>query len=532
MALPRYNPSEVRLIDGAATSIAQQAKSSAFQNLSSKMDAWNNTISSELASIRQQEGQEQAKIDVSKGTFKPKESMLSIYDKAYDNVGKATYIAKTEEDAKTYSELLKNKLNTNPETMNDPDIYSQTFDKYMQTVLSEAPDEYTKEVLKSSLINYGSQQYNSILSIKAKQVEEQNKQGFEDGKKLYVNEYKEAVRSKDPQKIEQAQNKLISFIDVGIGKYTNVYEVQNELNQLKKDVFVETSIEEFKNSNNRVEYLSKFRDNTFLSPDETDKAIDGFHKMMQSEVKDTQIQLDTQNAQYEVMKKATSIALNNKLLDNNLTKDDLDRALRVNAITKTEYDDYFNRSMTEGVTVSDERTYGFYLKNMDTTSTDEIMRDGTLSNQKKKELIARKEELQLQTEKEAKEMGNWEGTSRGKQAISEIKLHFKIFDGTIMSKADINNDSMRDYATIRRELYDTIEQLPLEEKTNKSLEIARQMLKDYKDGKIIDTMPYRERLDKEEQAEEKRMEDAKKAEDEKNKPVKGGNAFSKFLPSF
>lgn len=536
MPLPRYSPSEVRLQPGAA-SVAYNAQAQSWQNLSQKLDQFSGMMYNQLAEDRKREATEQAVIDVAQGKYKDVGD-FTIYDKVYKNIGNAAYASKTEQDAKEYSEFLRVKLDSDPQTKNNPELYRQTFDKYSQTILNEAPNEETRAVLNQSINKWGMAQYNAILSAKTKELNEYTKKSYEEGINLYTQEYKDAVVSKDTDAINIATQKLMGIYQTGIdNKLISENGVKDALNTLKKDTFKEISMQEFKDSKNRLGYLKTIRENKVLDSEETNKLVDSMHKLMQSEYDDRKLIRLKQEKNESDFKKNTKKNLQTKLLNGILTQKDLDEAAKYNGITLSEYDNFLERISTPGATSDDNSTYLFYRRNIDTASEEEILDDENLTKATKVELLnlidANEKQAKLdikEQEKIAKEQANWQGAKEGKQAIFEIKENFGIRDGAIMSKADINNDNGKDYLTLRTMLFDEVESLPLEERIPKSLIIGRRLLKEYSEGEIFGTKPYKVKQD--EMAKFNRQGAITKEQFEQSKKqeeIKGGNQMLKFI---
>ena len=532
MPLPRYKPSEVRNIAAGSRAIASQAQASMYGTLSDKLNQWSGNLYQIGAEQRKREGVEKAIDDVAKGKFE-QVGDFSVYDKAYKDAARTAYTVNGEQEAKQYANFLREKLNTNPDTRDNPDAFLNSYDAYSKEVIKEAPDEYLKGVLSQSLKKYGTEQYTNILNARNEKIEKYQKESYTNGIKLYQEEYKEAILSGDTESINSATEKLTSLYNSGI---SNMYVTENEakfdLMKIKKDTFVELSMKNFKESSNRVEYLTKFRENKTLNAKETDEAIDNMHKMMKSEIEDRDIIAKAEEESHAKFVENVNRGIYKKLASRTLTEKDLMDALRLKAITTSEYDDFNSRMKSPDLNKDgDDESYDWYLKNMSNVTEKQIIDDPSLTTTQQDKLLSRKEQLLKMSDEEAKEMGDWEGSSQGKQAIREIQGHFKIFAGTIMSKADINNLNTRDYNLIRASYYDNINLLPIEQRIPKSLEIARKMLTDYEKGEIIGTKPYEEKVSNEATIEQELQNDLDYFIKEQDK-VKGSNAFIKFLRNF
>lgn len=205
MALPRYNPSEVRLIDGAATSIAQQAKSSAYQNLASKIDMWSNNLTNDLAKKRAIEAEQQAYKDTLDNKPLHQESVYTVYGQAYNNTRKATYLADTEINIKNKSDELYIKHK------NNPDGYLNEMNGYLKGVKEETaiPDIEMAIGLASKKVMDNT--YNKLSLVKQEEDRKFQRAKFEEYSGLKSSELINALSAGDIKSADLIRHSLDEY---------------------------------------------------------------------------------------------------------------------------------------------------------------------------------------------------------------------------------------------------------------------------------------------------------------------------------
>jgi hypothetical protein len=161
MALPRYNPSEVRLQPGAA-SVAHQQVASEYQNLSNMLSQWSGVAAEELGKQKAREAEEQAYQDTINNKPFHKESVYTIYGQAYNTTRKATYTAQLEMDISKKSDELSAQF------QDDPQGYQNAMQGYMKGLKDETPDSSIEASLSISGEKLISTQFNKLQQVKIK----------------------------------------------------------------------------------------------------------------------------------------------------------------------------------------------------------------------------------------------------------------------------------------------------------------------------------------------------------------------------
>ena len=522
MALPRYKPSEVRLNTGAG--IGQRAVAQTYQTLSQKMNEWSDYTFKQGAEIRQREGKEDAIMDVAKtGTYRDV-GTFSVYDKAYKDAAHTSYAVGTEHDIKNFSSFAETSINNNPDIHDKPDAFLKSWEKYTATTIAAAPDEYAKAITSKALDSYGTNKYNTMYKAHEKKVYDNNKKTFEDGISLAEENYFDAISSGNDDEKLRNLNTLISLNLSGEkNQFTNASAVDLRMEKFYNKVYAEENIKSFNESKDKTSFIKNFRKTSTLTDTLTQATINRMHSNLKSQVEDNKIQNDLEDAEDIVYKETAKRDILKKFVANTLTKGQLESAVANGIITTSTYDDLTQRMNTVGISKSDDKTYNYYLKNMDTTTLDAIYADENLSRADKDKLIARYEKLESKEEDEA----DWEASRDGKQAILEIKTKFQVLDNMIMRKVDFKNENIRDYSVLRSMLYDEVNSFAPEERTRESLKSSRRLIKEYTDGEIVGTKPYNTRKDTEATAKAEKEKEA--AASKEAEEIKGQNVWQKLM---
>lgn len=124
--------------------VGQQAIAQTHQSLAQKLEGWSQYAFKEAAAKRQAEGKKQALIDVSEtGEYIPRGD-YTIYDKAYNEVGSATYAANAELDISAKSQEYAIQFQS------DPDGYNKAMDEYISDYTKNSPTPELNAVVKTA----------------------------------------------------------------------------------------------------------------------------------------------------------------------------------------------------------------------------------------------------------------------------------------------------------------------------------------------------------------------------------------------
>jgi Txe/YoeB family toxin of Txe-Axe toxin-antitoxin module len=476
MPLPRYNPSEVRLQTGAG--IAENAQAQTWQNLSSKLDGWSNIIYKEGADIRTREGKEQATIDVQSGKFNPESDPYSFYDKAYSDAGHTAYNAKMQVDAKNYADTIAVQFE------NDPEGFRTAFESYTTTMEKEAPNEYSRALTSHQFSKYGVAKYTALTEVRNKKVNENNKNAFESGIKLLKEEYVVAAKNGDVDEASRIAQQMASMYATGMKElWTDENTAQYEVKQLGKEAFVERSLAEFNDTDDKLDYIEKFRENTALSDEETEKAVKRLANRIDEEVSLRKNQEELEDLDFEEKKEAALDNIRENLANGTLTDKDIEEAYVLDYINTSDADNYKSRMQSATIYESNPHVKFGYDRNPLQFSEYEIMNDISLSY--KDRIAVREERRKLQKDAE-----DWRGKETGKQAIKKINNLFGVVSSDPFSAVLMKQELKQDYAEFYDRFYDEVNALPLDKKESGVLSVTNKLISDYRAGKMEGVTTY------------------------------------------
>lgn len=442
---------------------------------------------------------------------------FTIYGKAYNNAASSAYANQVALDAKTAAEMAT------VQAEGDPSAFMAMYTKFEEETVKDAPSAELAIAAKRSFLQYGSSAFKAIALDKQKRQDKLNKDAYVALTKQLESDF--VMAAKNGETVAQGEifarytTASISAVKSG---YTTEEQVNSEIIRIKKDAFVAQNIEHFRNSTDRVEYLTNFRENRELNEEETATAITKMHKMMESEQDDRDIVQQKEEADDKRAAIETKTILDSALVSSEVTEEMLEDAVKGKAITLSQADDYRQRSKTPGIAKTDSNAYLNIFSNIDLVSEEEIMNNNVVSNEDKLVLLKEKIANQKLSNQEAEKLGKWQSTVTGRQAVNSIRNHFGIFEGTFIAKIDKENQIGKDYITVQRKFFDEVQSLPMEERSMRSLEIADRLIKEYNEAEMVGTKPF---LDKQEEDLQAKLEEDK----EKKEQIAGQNGIIPFI---
>lgn len=450
----------------------------------------------------------------------------TIYGRAYNDAASAAYSNQVTVDAKAAADLAT------VQAKGDPSAFYAMYNSFEKETVNNAPSTEMAITAKRSFLQYGSAAYKSISIEAFKKQDALEKETYDKVAQQLRDDYIVAVKNNDLVAQEEVKSKYAAASVRAIDKGWSTPElVQVELQQVHKQAMTETTLTEFRNTTNKVSFLQKFRGNTVFSQEETEKLVDRMHKIQQNEVDDYKIQIDKEETFARQVKIQGQKALRIKIVNGTATDKDLEDAFIAGVLSSSEYDDMEERKRTPGVSKTDKQVVANVTKDIDIISYDEIWDLKTVSPEDKMKLVKEKQSREKASEAELKEQGKWTSTQTGQQARRELKNHFGMFEGTLISQIDINGNLQKDFVALDSLLFDRVESLPVEQRASQSLALSRQLLQEYNEGKITGTSKYGKPVVKEEKKETKDIEvvDAMKKHVDKNSSNSLLNFIGKIL---
>jgi len=528
---------------GGGTSAAVNVATSSIQSLSARLEQFSNMKMAQAGQEAQTEAARDAGFDIVKRRNKianirknipsvheqtnqidklmegARQADETIYGRAYNTAAKAAYSDQVVVDAKAAADIA------NVHAKGDPEAFQTMYSNFEKQTVAEAPDPYMGAIAKRAFLEHGAETYKKISLAKQKQTDLMDKNTYISSKKIIRDDYLKAAKGNDLAKMGDIEQRYLASSRTAIKRgFTNESLVGFEIREIQKEAYMETAMEQFRTSDNRIAYLDNMRKNKQLNSEDTSKLIDRMHKMIESEVKDYETRDILTEKEHEDLIEKTTASLNIKLLDKTLSEEDLGDALRAETITLSQYDNYKKR-IKEVEVEDDEDEYLNFFYNLDAVDENDIM-TADMSDEQKFKLIEKKRSRVKMTEAEARRLGEWQRVGDGKQAIAELRGYFEIIDGTIIQKLDFDNELIQDYMKLNKEMYNYVKTVDLEQKAEKALEYIRVRLDEYKAGEIIGTKPYKKRKDTEAtaEAEAKRLKLAKEKEE-----IEGQSGFRAFF---
>ena len=542
--MPRFQGLNVTPAQGTTGQAGAQAVFSqvagGVSDLAARLQAFSKKSLAEAGALTQQQAAIDATLDISKRKAKiakirdtildPKQQQVeidkliegkrrednTIYSNAYNNAANSAYANQIIVDAKSAADIAT------VEAKGSKDSFAEIYQQFERETVKNAPTKELAIIAKRSFLQYGSGAYKSLGLSEFRENEKRNKEAYSSAVKQFENDYLEATRENDIVKQGDTFSKYIAASQSAIKSgYTTPEQVNFEISRINKLAFTERNMEGFRTSDDRVSFLKTFRENKELNEEETAAAISRMHNMMKSEQEDIEIIERAEEREDRRSRKETKRGLDIALVSGELSRGMIEEAVKGKAITLTEADSYLERAKTLGITKTDTGAYLNMFNNLDITSETQIMNNAFLSDEDKLELLKEKEANEKLSNAEAEKLGKWQLTVNGKQAISSIRNHFGIFEGTLMAKIDIENQLGKDFIKIQRKHFDEVQRLPLEERGLKSLDIADRLLMEYEAGEIQGTQPF---INKKSATIEEEQSEPPKAEE-----IRGQGGFIKFV---
>jgi len=405
------------------------------------------------------------------------ESVALVAEDLYRQTARSALTAKMQNNSYLYGEsVLQNQKASN---RYDVESFTKNYDAYANKTLNGIKDPSIRYEVEQTLAKERNKYASTITALQIKQQTDNMKADFEANLKLKAQDMSKSWGVNNDEVVKsytQIEKTLGLMVTNGM---ISEGEADLKLKEITDAGYVEAELRAFRNSDNPTKFLEEFRKNEYGLDNETlDKTIQRMQNVMRSQIQDRTILSDQAEKEHESFVKNSKNSINYKLVQGTLTEDDINGALALGIINRSEYDDLRVRMKTPGVDKSDDATYFQYRANLDHTSIEAITQEQSLSRQDKEKLITalNSEENQMRA-----------------QAYDEIDNRFGMFKGTLMSKLDFNNDNGRDYAIVKREFFDKTQELKPEDQTpSKYVELARQILKEYDAGEVLGTKKYRE----------------------------------------
>lgn len=399
----------------------------------------------------------------------------------------------------------------------DRDSYDKSWKAYSDGKLSTIKDPIIKENVSQKLNKIGAQHGAAISNLQLKQQKTLQLQNLKAKIALDSERWSKSMGINDAD-TQHYQAEVIGTYNTMIQSgLISPYQAELEINNITKNNYkgvIKRGLQQAINNGTTHEFFDEFNKadhSKILPPDEVDKLKKGMYDAVATDYKIKNAEAEQEKAELKLKEQDHIKNFDTGLIENTLTIDELDDALANNEISLATHDNYATR-LSKGGTIadnSDKKLFAeFHLMDI---SEQEIYDSPDFTNDTKVQLLKERKAL---IEKE----GNWMSSQNGREGRQLIKRHFGILDGTLLSSLDFDGQIKRDYDGLYRQWYARVQSLPLEQRAQKSYQIADEVIANYKKGKV----------DKEQEEVRKREEVKKQQEAQKEKDY-NDSTYGKFM---
>jgi hypothetical protein len=442
--------------------------------------------------------------DVQSGNI-DSEAVALIARETYRNTANAALMANVEVGAKNIGkqlvreQTLANKFDANS--------FNQSWNGYVKGTTSGIKDIVIKKNVEIQLNKMGQEFSGQIAPLQTKQIRDIQKDDLLSKLSIDTDTLK-ASFGINAEATMEAQNNIDRTLETMVT--SNLIAPNTALvkrRQIYKDAYSNKQQRDFRESlDNGTAY--KFYDNFknadhFGILDESD--IIKFRSSMLSQITtdvkvyENRLAEDTNKA--EIKRKETTDEFDRLWINGELTPKLIDDALSNNQITLTDHKTYQIKANDSGPLFDNQAKLLTVTTHLLDVTEEEILNSPDFKHTTKTDLI-------LKRRTELEDEANWLSTQSGHEARRRVREAFNIIDGTMMSKLDFNNTTMREYDDTYRKFFAEVESLPVEQRAAKSLLIADKWLGIYTQRKEDEKLArIQAKKDKKAEEEKKKQED-------------------------
>lgn len=492
-----------------ANSILQVANAS--QSLQAKLQNNVQQTTQALEPIITEETKQKALEDVQNGNINSDNVSLVARD-VYRRTAEASLVADVEVSSARFGDnVLSEQEKTN---RYDTNAMTKSWESFSKGTLSNVKDPLIKNALEQKLALRGQQYVAKVLTLENKQVRELQKENFEAKLKMDMDSLNSAfgVNNEEAVRLQsEVDGTLKQMVESNLLSPNMAQLKRKEINsgayvsQLQRQLMSAVS------SGKAVQFYDTFKKTDhggILTNDEITKFQYSILTQITTDHKIYETQISKEKEFREQTNRKTTDEMNVKWLDGKLTPLDVDNAFRAHLITDTQYKEYQTKVNDDGAIVDNSKALLSTKTHLLDISKEEIINSPKFTNKTKISLLSEKAEA------ETKE-GNWLSTQDGKESRRRIRESFNIIEGTMMAKMDFENQTMQDYDKMYKKFYSTVQALPIEQRSVKSLEVADNLLLEYNKGKEKIKVQTKQKV------EEKKKQDEEKLSKDYNSSVTG-----------
>jgi len=440
-----------------------------YQSLSQRLTAFSESEETELDRVMAKKAKEKGLIDAQGKTAITLRDGNTIADNAWNEGAVASHVSAVKLD------MFENLSRIEAESARAPEAYAAKAHAYSKGLLEGIPpnvrplvqNELAETVLKSGM---------KIQSDLRSFQREQHDASITTATDLYQTQAENAAKEGDIMGAVEAHEKAIALIESrelsGLLKPDAAETARRNLTREVEDAGVYGEMGRAITEGRGGAYIREFNSKkSFGDRDPEYRAK--MEKQMVSMMKEAHDIDDDQRKREDDERKAlwrkseqelTDLALNNNLTTGALQKYSSEGSADPKVLLK-----FQKPAASVGPAVSEGHALLAYKLDVLRYSELEIVTDKRLSQEDRASLIEGRRGLE-------KDKGNWRNSPEGKESVRRISFAFKIPPGADLSKIKDEELNRADFALTQ--FYNEINQLPLEERQMKSVEVANRIVKD------------------------------------------------------
>ena len=493
--IPTYQrqPVDVGVRYGAGASGVIREQVSANVRLQARLQGGIQQVAALATTKITEETQKQALEDVKAGKIDSK-SVALVAKEVYKRTAESSFMADVEVGAKNLGTRLVNEQTA--ENNYNINSFNTSWNSYIKGTTSGVKDIVVKSNIEAKLSKMGQHFQAQVATLQTKQQRGIQKDNLTAKLDMDTNELKASFGVNNEASLGtmvEIDSTLQALVDSNMIA-PNVAKVKRK--QIYKDAYLshqQRNLNAALEQGNAYKFYEKFKKadhQGILDAADIVKFRDDMISQITTDNKAYKAQLEQETNKAEIETKDTIDEFNTQWIAGTLTPTMINDALSNNIISITQHREYQIKANDTGALVDNSNKLLIASTHLLDMTEDEILVSPDFTNKTKTTLIA-KRRVEMADE------SNWLSTQSGREARRRIREAFSIIDGTLMAKLDLNNKSMQEYDNIYRDFFGQVEALPLEQRANKSIEIADKLLNSYKLEKDIKKQErVKEKVDK------------------------------------
>lgn len=398
------------------------------------------------------------------------------YKEAYKTTFDASYANTVTKEANTVSNLITSSAKGNSSD------YINAWTNYSDSIVKAAPTPALAATSRLTLAETGSKQYKSLATAEWKADEALRKKSSEETLEQLSLEYQAAFATQDLPTIGrimvQHKEALKSAVD---SKFITQKQADTTTKVMNKEATigrVKYGFEQAQQSGTEANYLSQVYNakgiNAILTASEKDKLVSDLVSSMSTKLKIDQNEQADYKLVFEKNKKRAEENLNKAYVYGELSNSQIDEDFKSGYITKAEATQWYDVVESKGVMVKDMTKELSIRASILAYSNNQILKDNTLRNDQKKDLLAFKEKQQNSAS------NKWTSSVEGKNSIERIKNNWKELQVTLPGMK-VSKRVVEDFNNVYNTFMNEMLKLPEEQRVSRAIPMADSILSAYKE---------------------------------------------------